>query len=78
MRRFLSSASARSTEVPSCRSMVLALVESFAIAAPKGRKSFTIVWSISTLRSARNRMRLLPSGFQRRDFHSRQMIWNAV
>ena len=59
--------------VPSCRSMVLALVESFAIAAPNGRKSFTIVWSISTLRSARNRMRFL-----RPAFHSRQMIWKAV
>src|SRR6185312_15349770 len=43
--------------VPSCRSMVLLPVLSFAIAAPKGRKSFTIVWSISTLRSARKRMR---------------------
>ena len=51
------------------RSMVLALVESFAIAAPNGRKSLTIVWSISTLRSARNRMRFL-----RPAFHSRQMI----
>ena len=51
------------------RSMVFALVESFAIAAPNGRKSFTIVWSISTLRSARNRMRFL-----RPAFHSRQMI----
>ena len=48
-------------------------VESFAIAAPNGRKSFTIVWSISTLRSARNRMRFL-----RPAFHSRQMIWKAV
>ena len=45
------------------------LVESLAIAAPKGRKSFTIVWSISTLRSARNRMR-----FFRPAFHNRQMI----
>src|ERR1700730_15776555 len=78
MRRFLLRASVRSTLVPSLRSMVLALVDSFAIAAPKGRKSFTIVWSINTLRSARNRMRLLPSGFHARDFHKRQMIWNAV
>ena len=35
---------------------------SFAIAAPNGRKSLTIVWSISTLRSARNRMRFLRPG----------------
>ena len=62
----------QSSDRPSCRprrSMVLALVESFAIAAPNGRKSFTIVWSISTLRSARKRMRFL-----RPAFHSRQMI----
>ena len=37
------------------RSMVLAFVDSLAIAAPKGRKSLTMVWSTSTLRSARNR-----------------------
>ena len=48
-------------------------VLSFAIAAPNGRKSLTIVWSTSTLRSARNRMRFL-----RPAFHSRQMIWKAV
>ena len=47
--------------------------ESLAIAAPNGRKSLTIVWSISTLRSARNRMRFL-----RPAFHRRQMIWKAV
>ena len=51
------------------RSMVLAPVLSFAIAAPNGRKSLTIVWSTRTLRSARNRMRFL-----RPAFHSRQMI----
>ena len=61
------------SSLPSSRSMVLALVLSFAIAAPNGRKSLTIVWSISTLRSARNRMRFL-----RPAFHSRQMIWKAV
>jgi hypothetical protein len=53
--------------------MVLALVESLAIVAPKGRKSFTIVWSIRMLRSARNRMRFFRPAFQ-----SRQMIWKAV
>jgi len=66
---FLVECQGRSSLVPSCRSMVLALVDSFAIAPPNGRKSFTIVWSISTLRSARNRMRFL-----RPAFHKRQMI----
>ena len=42
-----------STLLPSSFSMVLALVESFAMAGPNGRKSFTIVWSMRTLRSAR-------------------------
>ena len=51
------------------RSMVFGSVLSFAIAAPNGRKSLTIVWSIRTLRSARKRMRFL-----RPAFHSRQMI----
>jgi hypothetical protein len=60
------------SRLPSARSMVL-WVESLAIAPPKGRKSLTMVWSISTLRSARNKMRLA-----RPAFHSRQMIWNAV
>ena len=59
----------QSTSGAVARSMVLALVLSFAMAAPKGRKSLTIVWSISTLRSARNRMRFLRPAFQ-----SRQMI----
>jgi hypothetical protein len=53
--------------------MVLVPVLSLAIAAPKGRKSFTIVWSTSMLRSASNKMR-----FFRPAFHRRQMIWNAV
>ncbi len=73
MRRFLSSAVAISTVVPSSRSMVFEPVLSFAIAAPNGRKSLTIVWSMRTLRSARKRIR-----FFRPAFHSRQMIWNAV
>ena len=74
MRRRLSRAPVvRSVLVPSSRSMVLALVLSLAMAAPKGRKSLTMVWSISTLRSARKRMR-----FFRPAFHSRQMIWKAV
>ena len=38
MRRLASMALVRSSEVPSARSMVFAFVESFAIAAPKGRK----------------------------------------
>jgi ParB family chromosome partitioning protein len=63
------SAIVSSTSLPSSRSMVLALVLNFAIAGPKGRKSLTIVWSTSTLRSARNKMRFL-----RPAFHSRQMI----
>ena len=33
------------------------------MAEPKGRKSFTIVWSTRTLRSARKRMRFLRAGF---------------
>ena len=49
------------------------LRDSLVIAPPNGRKSFALVWSTSTLRSARNRMR-----FFRRAFHSRQMIWKAV
>ena len=53
MRRFLSMAVVSSTSLPSSRSMVLEPVLSFAIAAPNGRKSLTIVWSMSTLRSAR-------------------------
>ena len=73
MRRFPSMARGRSPEDPSARSMVPALVESLAMAAPKGRKSLTMVWSTSTLRSARNRMRFLRPAFQ-----SRQMIWKAV
>jgi len=73
MRRCLSIAVVRSTWVPSARSMVLALVLSLAIAAPKGRKSLTMAWLISTLRSARNRMRFFCLAFQ-----SRQMIWKAV
>ena len=44
------------------RSIVFALVLSFAIAAPNGRKSFTIVWSMSMLRSARKRMRFFLPG----------------
>ncbi len=68
-----STARGRSTSVPSARSMVLLRVLSLAMAAPKGRKSFTMVWSTSTLRSARKRMRFL-----RPLFHSRQMIWKAV
>ena len=48
-------------------------VLSFAIAEPNGRKSLTIVWSTSTLRSARNRIRFFRPAFQ-----SRQMIWKAV
>ena len=51
----------------------LAAVLSFAIAAPNGLKSLTIVWSTSMLRSARKRIRFL-----RPAFHRRQMIWNAV
>ena len=70
---FLSRAVVSSTSVPSSRSMVLALVLSLAIAGPKGRKSLTIVWSTSTLRSARKRIRFLRPAFQ-----SRQMIWKAV
>ena len=43
MRRFLLMAADRSSEDPSARSMVLAWVESLAIAGPKGRKSLTMV-----------------------------------
>ena len=53
--------------------MVFALADSLAIVSPKGRRSFTIVWSTNTLRSARNRMRFFWPAF-----HSRQMIWKAV
>ena len=73
MRRRPSRALVSSPEEPSARSMVFAFVDSLAIAGPKGRKSLTMVWSTSTLRSARNRMRFLRPAFQ-----SRQMIWNAV
>ena len=66
---FLSTAVAGRPTLPSSRSMVLEPVLSLAIAAPKGRKSLTMVWSTSTLRSARNRMR-----FFRPAFHRRQMI----
>ena len=59
--------------MPSSRSITLDAVLSFAMAEPNGRKSFTIVWSTRTLRSARNRIRFLRPAFQRR-----QMIWNAV
>ena len=48
-------------------------VLSLAMAAPKGRKSLTMVWSTRTLRSARKRMRFFCPAF-----HSRQMIWKAV
>ena len=73
MRRVPLMALVRFSKDPSARSMVPAFVDSLAIAAPKGRKSLTMVWSINTLRSARNRMRFLRPAFQ-----SRQMIWNAV
>ena len=74
MRRFFfSTAVGIGTAVPSSRSMVFVLVLSFAIAEPKGRKSFTMVWSTRTLRSARKRMRFL-----RPAFHKRQIIWKAV
>ncbi len=73
MRRCLSRAVGSSTSVPSSRSMVFDAVLSFAMAAPKGRKSLTIVWSMRTLRSARKRMRFFCLAF-----HSRQMIWKAV
>ena len=47
-------ARSRSSAVaPSTASMVFDRVLSFAIAALKGRKSLTIVWSMRTLRSAR-------------------------
>lgn len=51
------------------RSIVLAVVLSFAILSVNGRKSFTIVWFTSTLRSARKRIRFFCPAF-----HSRQMI----
>ncbi len=63
MRRcFLSTAVGSWTSVPSSRSMVFEEVLSLAMAAPKGRKSFTMVWSTRTLRSARKRMRFLRPG----------------
>jgi hypothetical protein len=43
IRRFLSRASGTSSVLPSARSIVLAFVLSFAMAAPNGRKSLTMV-----------------------------------
>ena len=40
---------------------------------PNGLKSLVLVWSARMLRSTRKRMRFFAP-----DFHSRQMIWNAV
>jgi hypothetical protein len=73
MRRRWSMAVGRVRLWPSSRSIVFAPVLSLAMAAPKGRKSLTIVWSINTLRSAKNKMRFFCPAFQ-----SRQMIWKAV
>lgn len=58
--------------VPSIFSIVPCRALSLGMTPPNGRKSLTMVWSIRTLRSARNRVRFLRSAF-----HSRQMIWNS-